>query len=81
MLTQESIGPQLPKDYEQLINLLTVIVTDAILDFMVTRSLTAEQLLAQNRERLDETGEWIKKKLAELPPAIASVPPAVPDNG
>lgn len=56
------------QDYEQLINLLAVVITDTILEFMITRQLTAEQLLTNNRERLDGLGEWIKERLAQLPP-------------
>ena len=55
------------ENYEQLVTTVGVETVNAVLEFMIARQLTPEQLLERNRERLDTLGEWIAAKQSELP--------------
>lgn len=55
-------------NYEQFITDVALIVSNAVTDFIITRQMTNEDLAAYNTKRLDELGDFIKQKLAELPP-------------
>lgn len=55
-------------NYEQFITDVALIVSNAVTDFIITRQMTTEDLAAYNTKRLDDLGDFIKQKLAELPP-------------
>ena len=55
-------------NYEQFITDVALIISNAVTDFIITRQMTTEDLAAYNTKRLDDLGDFIKQRLAELPP-------------
>lgn len=59
-------------NYEQFITDVALIISNAVTDFIITRQMTTEDLAAYNTKRLDDLGDFIKQRLAELPPMTVS---------
>jgi hypothetical protein len=54
------------KNYEAFIAEILAIGSNAIVEFIVTRQMTTDDLIEYNRERVGALDEWIREKLAEL---------------
>ncbi len=54
------------KNYEEFIAEILAISSNAIVEFIVTRQMTTDDLIEYNRERVSDLDEWIREKLAEL---------------